>query len=374
MASPVDAGRATSTSGTSTDPEPLTVSLPGSIASGDLLVMFIGLSNGSVPTATGWTDSGFSPPVPGGHDNAWQYVLTRVADGSEGSTVDVGIAGASVSVRWAAIVWRITGAATSGTIFQIGTEVTADSINLQPCSVTPSGGSKDYLFIIMGIHIGAIASQPTAAPTNYSNFAVIGSGGTGSTSTKVNVAGVSRQLTASSETSPLWSMSSRELNGDFLVAIYPAAAGQYTDSATVLVDIQPDDVETFDALDSSTVPMVLGVSATELREITDSATVLIDIQTSGTEFPAKEYTDAATPSVKLTPSGTELREVTDAAIVPVVLTPSGTELRETTEAATVLIDIQASGTDVYGQIGATAPFIRQPMIVGGIAIQDRSRW
>src|SRR4029078_5722076 len=170
MASPVDAGRASSTSGGTADTEPLTVSLPASIASGDLLVMFIGLNNGSVPTATGWTDSGFSPPVPGSHDNTWQYVLTRVADGSEGSTVDVGIAGTGVSCRWAAIVWRITGAATSGTIFQIGSEVTADSINLQQCSVTPSGGSKDYLFIIMGIHIGAVASQPTGNPTNYSNW------------------------------------------------------------------------------------------------------------------------------------------------------------------------------------------------------------
>jgi hypothetical protein len=138
------------------------------------------------------------------------------------------------------------------------------------------------------------------------------------------------------------------------------ATGQIVDdfaggSATVIyVDIQP--------------------SGTELREVTDAATVLVDLQASGTEYRTQEFVDSATALVDLQASGTELREVTDALEVYVDLQASGTELREVTDALSVYFDLQASGTDVYIPPAAAAILPRPPIIVGGQAFQDRSRW
>lgn len=50
MAAPVDAGRATTNITSATTP--WTINLPGSIASGDLLVMFLQVANGRSVTAT----------------------------------------------------------------------------------------------------------------------------------------------------------------------------------------------------------------------------------------------------------------------------------------------------------------------------------
>ena len=348
-----------------------TVPLPASIANGDKLLILLGVNAGSAfSTPSGWTkivDYDFAPAATNNH----MVVYVRDADGTEGSSVSVTWTGGSV--KWASITYRITGADAVAN-WAVSTETTAAATSIDAASFSP-GSTKDWLWILFENSTNTYTT--TTTPTGYTNLQTATSAGSGSANSKQTVSSAEKATTGtSSEDPPSWNFNPPigVSVGAWTLAVAPAATGAYTDSATASVDIQASGTETLDALDSSTVPMALSVSATELREVTDSATVLIDIQTSGTEFPAKEYTDAAIPSVKLTPSGTELREVTDTATVPVTLTPSGTELRETTEAATVLIDIQASGTDVYGQIGATAPFIRQPMIVGGIAIQDRSRW
>jgi hypothetical protein len=214
MASPSIA--ATNTSATAAAGTSLTVNLPASIASGDLLLVFIGQQVGTnaVFSATGWTQlySALNLTITDG-------MLYRVADGSEGATVTVT---STQSGKAAHASYRITGSDTSKA--PVASAQSGDATaHPDTLTVTPAGGSADYLFISCFASDGV--PTVTAWPTNYTlgqlNPLSGGSGGSGSKATL----GVSaRQLTASSDNPGLYTISAAANNDGHTVAVYPAAA------------------------------------------------------------------------------------------------------------------------------------------------------
>lgn len=221
MAAPVDAGRATTN--VSTAASPWTVNLPGSIASGDLLVMFLQVANGRSVTATGWTQF-VEDASDGSADN--HIVLYRVADGSEGATVSVALTGGTG--KGAAIVWRVTGAKTSGTILTSATVVNQNA-NIDPASASTDGGtSADVLSIVMG-GVDGETQTFSAAPSGYSNLQTANSG-TGSTpATNCVIGGATKGLTAVTSENPgaFTNSAPTTANGGtgFTVLVHAAASG-----------------------------------------------------------------------------------------------------------------------------------------------------
>lgn len=179
MAPPVDADRAT-TDITAADSPWAAVNLPAGIQAGDYLLMYVQTTNGRTVTATGWdliTQTGDG--TVGAIDNF--ILLDRVADGSEGTTVSV-VPQAGTS-KGGVMVWRVTGARTSGTIRTFGTTFPAND-NMDPPAVNTDGSvSSDVLAIVtggldgetqtfsvtpsgFGTQIGGNSGTAGAAPTN----------------------------------------------------------------------------------------------------------------------------------------------------------------------------------------------------------------
>ena len=131
------------------------VSLPASIVSGNLLLIFV-QSDGNVTwtTPSGWTTIlGTASRVAGYY---------RVANGSEGSSVTVTQSGANPSAH--ASVQVNCYAASS--FIEAGTLVTS---SVDPPSITPSWAPTNTLIVTMASQYSATADF-SAGPSGYSNF------------------------------------------------------------------------------------------------------------------------------------------------------------------------------------------------------------
>jgi hypothetical protein len=185
---PVVQSRATSGQATSVTTH--TVTMPAGVQSGDFLTMTVAFAGGSDPTVavpSGWTQQ-FEFAC--GSDIAcWQWMARKVADGSEGASLDVTT---SSSTRSAHSVLRVSNyvLGTGGLQCATGNPGT----DPDPATVTPSGGLGDYLFVA-SMSIGDIGIVSLTPPTNYSNLNWISRG----SSPAVTVATAERTLTASSE-------------------------------------------------------------------------------------------------------------------------------------------------------------------------------
>ncbi len=220
MASPVDAGRTNTNITTASDP--WTVNMPGSVAAGDLLLMWIRIAAaGNVVAITGWSQllAAESPDASDDTNEIW----VKIADGTEGggsASVDM-----STTLKGAAIVWRITGY--SGVAFfgsgsvEHSTATVSTVANINPASFTPSapGGSKDYLWLSL---IGMDSETGTATNGTLSNVVSANSGTGGVVATNCIIWGGSLASTASSIDIAAWT-SSAPANGAsaYTIAIYP---------------------------------------------------------------------------------------------------------------------------------------------------------
>lgn len=175
-----------------------TVALPTGIVSGNLLLIFFHCHDSDTVTfPAGWTK--FFDIVYSGqesHVGAW-----RKADGTEGASITVTTVGSQYAVH---ISYRITGAA-DPTIQppEVSTGVIGSSTNPDSDALTPTGGAKDYLWFSIEGH--ALASTPTAYPTNYSN------GKSYVCSTVATLSVARRELNATSENPGTFSFSSAPL-------------------------------------------------------------------------------------------------------------------------------------------------------------------
>lgn len=216
---PVDAARATTSLKTAATGH--TVGLPGGIQPGDLLLVWFrvaGTSGGGsqIGWPAGWTEM-FEDTSDASDDAS--ALAWRKADGTEGSTIAVATAASAKAV---AISWRITGAADPATqppqrALAIGSGTTPN-----PPSLTPSGGSRDYLWLAIYGSDGETALPPTF-PANYATSqASEGSGSADSTTTNVRMAGASRQLNAASEDPGTYTVSGSRSWTAVTIAIPPS--------------------------------------------------------------------------------------------------------------------------------------------------------
>jgi hypothetical protein len=138
--------------------------LPASIQAGDLLVVFIGCSNGTggttIGTPSGWTQLYTQA---GGGNMRRHAAYYRVADGGEGATQAFTASNASI---WASTACRITGY--QGTP-EAGTPATGNSTAPNPPSLTPSWGSAKTLWLAGMAATTASGGATTTAPASYTN-------------------------------------------------------------------------------------------------------------------------------------------------------------------------------------------------------------
>lgn len=214
MASPVVAATNESAGASSTTQ---TVALPSGIVAGDLLI--IELSLGGNTSVTNW--NGFTALA----EAADRFAGYKWATGSEGATVDITIASA---FKGAHISYRISGAENPSTQApEISSAATASSTTPDPSTVTPTGGSKDYLFIAFFGCRGATEELDddtwcNSAPSGYGGLLqkTTGTSGTGN----CYLASAHLAKTASSEDPGTFDMDQSNTWEAFTIAVHPAAA------------------------------------------------------------------------------------------------------------------------------------------------------
>jgi hypothetical protein len=235
-----------------------TVSLPGSISSGDLLVTIFSMSRTNSPTISwpsGWTEFAYEGgPTSGSNTTAAAW---RKADGSEGSSITVStdddgesghktfsITGAEDPTTEAPESSTASGSSTSpdppsltpsggsdkylwiaaaAHIDEMEAGPTGSSDSPDPPSLTPAGGTKDYLWIAAAGFTGSSSNEATAAPTDYSNLQTIGDFDTG-------IGTAERELNASSEDPGVFTWNESNPWTAMTVAVYPESGETVTEN------------------------------------------------------------------------------------------------------------------------------------------------
>jgi hypothetical protein len=193
MAAPVVASTAVTNISTAADP--WTVNMPASIAAGDLLLYFIRIAgNVSMTNPTG-TDL-IRQDLSDASDDI-QNIYGKIATGSEGATEQIQLAS---TAKGACIVARITGAARTGTWGSGGSIVECaaahtnigTTANANPNAITPTGGAKDYLYMVM-LGMDHETATFSAGPAGYGAPAPVtansGTAGAVATNCQIAIAG-----------------------------------------------------------------------------------------------------------------------------------------------------------------------------------------
>lgn len=156
MAFPVVATTNTSENATATTSH--TVSLPASLAAGDLLIVFfVNEDDTTVTTPSGW--SVLKSMLETGGATSKTTIFYKTSDGGEGSSLAITTSSSRVSTHAA---YRITG--WSGTP-EVSTGATSTTGEANPDSLTPAGGAKDYLWIVVAGKRNT--TSVSGYPTNY---------------------------------------------------------------------------------------------------------------------------------------------------------------------------------------------------------------
>jgi hypothetical protein len=207
---------ATNTSSTGTAGTTHTVSLPASIAAGDLLLIFLhGRDSGGVNTPGFSAPSGWSTRY--NTDNlgnaAGAAVFYKVASGSEGASVNVTSTNNVESAHASARVTGYAGTPESGTV------ATGTSTTPNPPSLTPSWGALDTLWFAVA-HPRNSGNDLTA-PTNYGS--IVQSLEAGSST---QVAFATRNLNATSDDPGTFANANNAFWFAGTIGVQPAAEGQ----------------------------------------------------------------------------------------------------------------------------------------------------
>jgi hypothetical protein len=215
----------TNTSATTTANTSHTLNLPSGIASGDLLIAMLSgyIGSGTTPVdiswPSGWTEF-FEQDASTGSLHLAVAGAYRKADGTEGASITVTT---NLSVRAAHNAYRITGAADPAVQppEAAGTSDTATGTGIDPPSLTPTGGAKDYLWLaVAGWRRTGVSA--TTDPTNYSS-PIEGNSTGNAGGTKLR--SLNRQLNAASEDPSAFTLSANsERRVGVTIAVHPAAS------------------------------------------------------------------------------------------------------------------------------------------------------
>ncbi len=222
-ASPLVVSRGNGTSGNATT---LTVTLTGTPASGDLYVVFLQSQTNTVTWSqntgtTGWVELA---------DTNGQAIFYKQIGASEPNPTFI----QSQSTRSGYGVLQITGHENPATQApEVGTQSTGTGSAPNPPSITPTGGSKDYLFIAVGGNNDARRNY-TVAPTNYTNLNAFNTsggpnGGAGATA--------ERELTASTENPDTFTMDGSATWFSNIIAVHPEASTAPTVSTNAATSV-----------------------------------------------------------------------------------------------------------------------------------------
>jgi len=186
------------------------ISLPGSIQVGELLLVVFAVD--AAPTITidtGVSGSNWNLITPVSQStNVTGAILWKIAEGSDVLTLTTSSAQQS---SW--ISMRISGTATSSPVSVAS--VTSNSTNINPPGLTPPAGQLSYLWLAT-FHGDAGTNHPSVAMASYSNFFKEVGGVSGAT-----VATAERLLNASTEDPNNW-VNGLVFSVAFTVSIRPA--------------------------------------------------------------------------------------------------------------------------------------------------------
>lgn len=191
------------------------ITLPNTSAvSGDFYIIILNTdvwnSTTLSTTSTGWTLNKYGTAG----------CSTWIATGVEGTAASTLTINTSTSGRVAYVGYRVTGADTSG--LSVATnDSSAASANRTYPSLTPSGGSKQYLWIITDSANNGSSSgyNPPSAPSGWSNFQEIAS-------TNCNMASAEQITTASSLSGGTWPAATFTASyTDLMIAVAPSSGG-----------------------------------------------------------------------------------------------------------------------------------------------------
>lgn len=199
----------------------MSVNLPASISSGDLLLAFV-----QTRYATSWTvPSGWNELASqvGGSSVGELTVFNRAADGTEGSTASW-TAGTGNTAAWQ--VLKITG--WDGTTTpEVGT-ASGDVSTANPPLLTASWGNPENLWLAVAGNAATSATTFTAAPSGYSGFLNVGASSGGAAvslaTSYENYLGVG----VASEDPGTFTVSSNRFWAAMTVVIRPSAGGATT--------------------------------------------------------------------------------------------------------------------------------------------------
>lgn len=192
-----------------------TVTLPASVAAGDLLVVLLASDLLTAPAFTfpaGWTK--LADVADTAHTGCIAYAI---AAGGETS-----IAVTHTTERTNQIAWRIPAAEWHGTtVPEIGTIATGNSSVPNPTGVTPSWGSAATLWLAACAWDDSTLPTLTSYPTNYTDAQANSVAG----SSAARVAGAWRTLTATSEDPGNFVLTGKETWQAWTVAVRPPVTG-----------------------------------------------------------------------------------------------------------------------------------------------------
>ncbi|MDP2729141.1 MAG: hypothetical protein Q8O55_01505 [Dehalococcoidales bacterium] len=202
------------------------ISYPATVSPKALLVC---IARATVAGAIGWP-AGWNELVDfnaDASDDVTAIAWKEAVGNEDGTTFNV----THGSGKMAAIVYSITGAATTGrppqlSTFNIGTSTLPD-----PQDLTPTGGAKDYLWLWLGGWEGEQTSPPASNPLNYTTPLGANTGKGGVVATNCRVASAQRNLNAASENPGSWTISVSDDWSAWTMAVHPATIA-YKDIST----------------------------------------------------------------------------------------------------------------------------------------------
>lgn len=214
MASPtVETTAASTTSGTSHTP-----TMPSGIVSGDLLLFFMSIDGSQ--TVTTDTDYTQIKSILTSGSAARLHISYRQADASANDTPTHSV---TSSERATHIVYRISGHENPATQApEVSTGATGSSSTPNTDTVTPTGGSKDYLFIAAFGQDGALTPPTVNPPSTPGTYTLVeGADSAGGPNNGVNGSTAWKQATAASDNPSFFSFARVDDWAAVTAAVHP---------------------------------------------------------------------------------------------------------------------------------------------------------
>lgn len=224
---------ATATSVSSSSLSTHTIDTPAGVVSGDLLIAMISLENITSPGSqfSGWSD-GFieiKDKTTGGTAGVSIGMAYKFSDGTEGANITVDTVDTE---RAAHAMYRISGHNPS-IAPEVSTGASGVSAAPDPDSLSPAGGAKDYLWMVVcGFEQNSPIQTVDTFPTNYGSNQVnvsIFSGGL--------VAAATREASVATEDPGVFGLSGSDTWQAFTLAVHPFEASvALTGTATATIE------------------------------------------------------------------------------------------------------------------------------------------